>query len=139
MTAKEAWDTVTSTTIKHCWDHSGIQLDLILASTRDNSFIPTSTSTSNVGNIGPHNDPAAWQIIHEFASSNMSLLEAETHLQQFLTSCYVDTDWRPALKAVMDVEGDNDAALKAVDTLTAAASHQTGLKIQIPACLKMPA
>lgn len=48
--------------------------------------------------------PAAWQIIHEFASSDMSLPGAKTHLQQLLTGHYVDTDWRSTLKAVMDAE-----------------------------------
>ncbi|KAG1718686.1 hypothetical protein EDD22DRAFT_792243 [Suillus occidentalis] len=53
----------------------------------------------------------------------MSLPEAETHLEHHLTNCYTDTNWRPALKAIMDAEGDIDAALNAVDTLAAAASQ----------------
>ncbi|KAG1717169.1 hypothetical protein EDD22DRAFT_741518, partial [Suillus occidentalis] len=52
-------------------------------------------------------------IICEFASSEMSLPEAETHLEHHLTNRYTDTNWRPALKAIMDAEGDIDAALNA--------------------------
>jgi hypothetical protein len=68
----------------------------------------------------------------------MSLPEAETCLEQHLTDHYADTDWRPALKAVMDAEGDIATALKAVDTLAATASQRTGLKIWIPAHPKIP-
>jgi hypothetical protein len=68
----------------------------------------------------------------------MSLPEAETHLEQHLADCYANTDWRPALKAVMDAEGDIATALKAVGTLATTASRRTGLKIRIPARPKIP-
>jgi hypothetical protein len=68
----------------------------------------------------------------------MSLSEAETRLEQHLTDRYADTDWRPALKAVMDAEGDIATALEAVDTLAATASQRTGLEIRIPARPKIP-
>jgi hypothetical protein len=68
----------------------------------------------------------------------MSLPEAETRLEQHLTDCYADMDWRPALKAVVDAEGDIATALKAVDTLAATASQWTGLKIWILAHPKIP-
>ncbi|KAG1767808.1 hypothetical protein EDD22DRAFT_741963, partial [Suillus occidentalis] len=120
MMAKEAWHAVTSTTIEHCWNHTEIQ--------PDSSYSLTSTVNS-----GPHNDPVAWKIVHEFASSEMSLPEAETRLEHHLTDRYADTDWRPALKAIMDAEGDIDAALNAIriparpKTLTQVTSLETEL------------
>ncbi|KAG1764954.1 hypothetical protein EDD22DRAFT_951411 [Suillus occidentalis] len=83
--------------------------------------------------LGPHNDPVAWKIVREFASSEMSLPEAETRLEHHLTDHYADTDWRPALKAIMDAEGDIDAALNAIriparpKTLTQVTSLETEL------------
>ncbi|EGN97839.1 hypothetical protein SERLA73DRAFT_153116 [Serpula lacrymans var. lacrymans S7.3] len=45
-------------------------------------------------------------------------------------------DWNPALKAVVDAEGDIKKALEAINSLCHAASHRTGLKICIPAFTK---
>jgi hypothetical protein len=45
----------------------------------------------------------------------------------------VDSDWRPALEAVMKAEGNMQMALNAIDALMQAASRRTGLKIRIPA------
>ncbi|KAG2029212.1 hypothetical protein BDR03DRAFT_837006, partial [Suillus americanus] len=58
---------------------------------------------------------------------------AENKLQALLGKRYIDSDWRPALKAVMDAEGDVEMALNALDALMQAASRRTGLKICIPA------
>jgi hypothetical protein len=68
----------------------------------------------------------------------MSLPDAEKNLQTHLGECYMDSDWRPALKAVMDAEGDAEMALNAIDALMHAASHHTGLKIWIPAVCPRP-
>ncbi|KAG2106169.1 uncharacterized protein F5147DRAFT_543231, partial [Suillus discolor] len=64
----------------------------------------------------------------------MSLPDAESELQAHLGDCFADANWRPALKAVMDAEGDMDLALRAVNSLEKAAFGRTGLKLQIPAC-----
>ena len=45
---------------------------------------------------------------------------------------YVDTDWAPVLKAVMESE-DNESALDAVSTHRTAAQSHSGIKICIPA------
>ncbi|OJA18208.1 hypothetical protein AZE42_14108, partial [Rhizopogon vesiculosus] len=50
--AKQAWNAVTSETIKHCWDHTEIQSD------------PTAASDTR-----PHVDPAAWKIVRTFATT----------------------------------------------------------------------
>jgi len=63
----------------------------------------------------------------------MSLPDAEVRVKEILGTDYIDTDWRPAFKAVMDAEGDSDIAMSAVEQLAQAASRRTGLKIRIPA------
>jgi hypothetical protein len=68
----------------------------------------------------------------------MSLPDAEKNLQTHLGERYTDSDWRPALKAVMDAEGDAEMALNAIDALMHAASRRTGLKIRIPAVCPRP-
>ncbi|KAG2110406.1 uncharacterized protein F5147DRAFT_537855, partial [Suillus discolor] len=63
----------------------------------------------------------------------MSLPAVENDLKAQLCEHYIDSDWQPALKAIMDAEGDTDIALNAVNALAEAASHHTRLKICIPA------
>jgi hypothetical protein len=63
----------------------------------------------------------------------MTLPEAEARVKEILGTHYLDGDWRPAFKAVMDAEGDSDTAASAVERLAQAASCRTGLKIRIPA------
>ncbi|KAG2743487.1 hypothetical protein P692DRAFT_20745443 [Suillus brevipes Sb2] len=114
--AKQAWYAVTSETIKHCWDHTDNQVD------------PTTNADTR-----PHTDPVAWNIVHKFATTEMSLPDVENKLKALLGKRYIDSDWRPALKAVMDAEGDVEMASNAIDALMQAASRRTGLKIRIPA------
>jgi hypothetical protein len=64
----------------------------------------------------------------------MTLPEAEVRVKEILGTRYADADWMPAFKAVMDAEGDSDAATRAVEQLAQAASQRTGLKIRIPMC-----
>ncbi|KIK72235.1 hypothetical protein PAXRUDRAFT_22226 [Paxillus rubicundulus Ve08.2h10] len=71
--------------------------------------------------------------MREFATTEMNLPEAEAHLATHLGHRYVDTDWRPALTAVMDAEGDVATAVKALEPLAVAATCRTGIKIRIPA------
>ncbi|KAI6003020.1 hypothetical protein EDD15DRAFT_2226199, partial [Pisolithus albus] len=63
----------------------------------------------------------------------MSLPEAESQLQAHLGDRFVDSDWQPALRAVMEAEGDADKASAAVDSLRKAAVARSGLKLKIPA------
>ncbi|KAF9218623.1 hypothetical protein BS17DRAFT_720099 [Gyrodon lividus] len=53
----------------------------------------------------------------------MNLPDAEARLVAHLGHCYVDTDWQPALRAVMDAEGDVSIAMKAVEPLAEAATR----------------
>lgn len=127
MMASSAWASVSKDTIKHCWDHTQIRQQ-VSHSTPNPSCAPSSSTPDR-----PYADPTAWNVIREFAVTEMTLPEAEKRLQDILTTHYVDTDWRPALDAVMQAEGDSDAAVAAVETLATSASNRTGLKIRIPA------
>jgi len=79
-----------------------------------------------------HIDPIAWDFIHQYAARTMSFPTAESSLQAHLGDRYVNSDWQPVLKAVMESEDDN-VALDTVSTLYTAASYCTGIKIHIPA------
>jgi len=52
----------------------------------------------------PHADPLAGKIIYEFAATDLLLPNAEIRLQAHLGNRFIDVDWRPALRAVMDAE-----------------------------------
>ena len=52
--------------------------------------------------------------LRQFASTEMTLLEAEEKLMVHLGGQYSEADWQPEVKAVMDAEGD---VLKAHDSL----------------------
>ena len=80
-----------------------------------------------------HTDSVAWTIVRKFATTEMSLPDAETELQAHLGDRYVDSDWRPALSAVMEAEGDVDHSLSSIHALEQAANRRTGLKLWIPA------
>ncbi|KAF9239068.1 hypothetical protein BU15DRAFT_28025, partial [Melanogaster broomeanus] len=61
----------------------------------------------------------------------LSLPNAEIRLKAHLGNRFIDTDWQPALRAVMDAEGDSEAALKAIQPLERTAMQRPGLKLQI--------
>ena len=80
-------------------------------------------------------NPNAWDLLRKFASSDsLTLPEAEAQLELLLRQCYVDNDWQPALKAMMDAEGDIEAATAAVEKLAGKAAQSSHLKI----CLRRP-
>ena len=81
-----------------------------------------------------HMDPI--DFIHQYAAGTMPLPSVESSLHTHLGDQYVDSDWQPVLKAVMESE-DDDAALDAISTLRTAALSCSGIKIHIPA-LKEP-
>ena len=80
-------------------------------------------------------NPNAWDVLRKFSSSDsLTLPEAEAQLQLLLGQCYVDNNWQPALKAMMDAEGDIEAATAAVEKLAGEAAQSSRLKI----CLRRP-
>ncbi|KIK19907.1 hypothetical protein PISMIDRAFT_658514, partial [Pisolithus microcarpus 441] len=113
--AKKSWDTVSTETIKHCWDHTKIQPD-----------------DSNMSSFPAHVDPIAWNLVCQYAAGIISLQTAESSLLAQLGDCYLHTDWEPVLNAVMESE-DDDSALDIVSTFYTATSSHTSLKICIPA------
>ena len=82
--------------------------------------------------VEPLSDPGAWDILRKFASSDMTLPEAEESLIKHLGDRFKDNDWRPALKAIMDAEGDVPSAQLAVQRFSVKCS-QPKLTIKVPA------
>ena len=62
----------------------------------------------------------------------MTLLQAEEKLSTHLGDCYLAKDWYPALKAVIDAEGDVIKAQKALHEISVAYEHPK-LTIKVPA------
>ena len=63
----------------------------------------------------------AWDLLRQFASlDTMTLPQAEEKLSVHLGDRYVAKDWYPALKAVMDAEGDVIKAQKALREISLA-------------------
>ncbi|KAK2463928.1 hypothetical protein APHAL10511_004100 [Amanita phalloides] len=80
-------------------------------------------------------NPNVWDLLRKFASSDsLTLPEVEAQLQLLLGQRYVDNDWQPVLKAVMDAEGDIEAATAVVKKLAIEAAQSSCLKI----CLWCP-
>ena len=108
--ARDAWNSVSSTTIEHCWNHTGIQRAPIGRITlhvpaKSRSHAPDSPIA------------AAWNVLEELATTDMTLPQAEDRLQSVLGDGYVDEEWRPALCAVMAAENDVEAALNSISNL----------------------
>ncbi|KAG6885130.1 hypothetical protein C0995_009563, partial [Termitomyces sp. Mi166 len=106
----EAWNTIDSETIQNCWDHTEIQ--------------PEQRKTVE---LPIHADPGARDVLQNFAVSDMTLPMAEDQLRERLGDKYIDSDWQPALKAVMDAEGDVEAI-----RLLAERSNLPKLTIKLP-------
>jgi hypothetical protein len=117
LPTKDAWAAVTSMTIKNCCDHTQIQL-------------PPSQSTSS--DSSPCTDTTAWSLIREFATTDMTLLVVEKRLEEHFGNQYADKDWRPALNAVLEAEGDVVKAQEAIRGL-ASSCHLPRLTIKLPA------
>jgi hypothetical protein len=66
-------------------------------------------------------DPIAWDFIRQYAAGLKSLPNVENDLHAHLGDKFVDSDWQPVLKVVMESE-DDDSALDAVSALCTAAS-----------------
>ena len=81
-------------------------------------------------------NPIAWDILREFASSDvMTLPDVESRLKLLLGVGYVEEDWRPAINAIFITENDTTAATQEVERLAAAAASNSRLKI----CIQRPA
>jgi hypothetical protein len=111
MMAKEAWDDVDSTTIKNCWDHTQIQRTAIILRI---PVAPKPTAAKDNGS----NDKLTWKVVEQFAGSEtMTLPETEEALRGVLGDRYVEEEWSPILKVVMDAEKDTESALATIKKL----------------------
>jgi hypothetical protein len=103
LMAEDAWDSILSTTIEHCWDHTKIQCPPIMLRLPQACIAQTSSDSQAT---------AAWTILKEFATTDMGLPEAEQALKDHFEDQYIDSEWRPALDAVMAAENDTSVALE---------------------------
>jgi len=104
LMAKEAWDSIEPTTIKHCWDHTAIQRPPIMLR------IPATSHNNSAVQTPPTTDPITWQIIRDFATTEMTLPDAEDALKRHLGENYHDDEWLPVLQTVMDADEDGNSA-----------------------------
>jgi hypothetical protein len=70
-----------------------------------------------------------WNIINNFAVTDMTLPHAKNQLENLLSTYYSDSDWHSALNGVLAAENNSIKALKAINKLSKAATAQspTGL------------
>lgn len=61
----------------------------------------------------------AWDVVCEFASGEITLLQAVEALQDILSNGYVSSHWQPAFNMVFTCENDHPKAIKAVKALAA--------------------
>ena len=136
---KTAWKEVLPLTIEHCWAHTGIQrlVSCATAFTYNWKLTRFHSQPYNPAAIPAHMNPNAWDLLRKFASSDsLTLPEVEAQLQSLLGQRYVDNDWQPALKAIMDAEGDIEAAIAAIEKLADEAAQNSRLKTRLPRCLE---
>jgi hypothetical protein len=101
LMAKEAWDAVQPTTIRHCWNHTSIQRDPIMLR------IPA--AKHGHGHAVGQASLEAWNVLEDLATSRKTLPEAEEGLEKIYGSTYEDSVWRPALAAITGSETTEDA------------------------------
>ena len=101
-----AWQSVSPTTLKNCWNHTGIQ----------HLRLPTITLRHPRPSM-PATLAAGWDIVVEWATKQSSLPEVHAHLQNCLGDQYKASDWNEPLDLVLRAEDDIDAALAALDAL----------------------
>ena len=103
--AKESWDAILPKTISICWDHTSIQRSPILL--HISAASKPSPSLSN-------QDDTTWEIIWNFALTDMMLPKAEDALKDCLGEKYDDECWRPVLDTIMAAKGDVNTAIKLI-------------------------
>ena len=102
--AKRAWDSVSPTTIKNCWNHTDIQ----------QPQLPIITLRPPRP-LMPANLTAGWDIVVQFATNSWSIPQAHSFLQECLGNQYIASKWNEPLDSASGAEGDTNAALAAVN------------------------
>lgn len=137
---KRAWNDVKPSTIENCWRHSGVAPaegedfeDIYIDS--DAPSDPESDVEMEDVTDGDATATASgvriargWQIVLDFATSDLSLPMVEHELQELFGVDYDDEIYRPALAAVMEAEGDQQKASHAVKRLMPAPNTVTTSK-----------
>jgi hypothetical protein len=91
-------------------------------------LLPPGPSSDGIQTISDH---GAWDILHQFASTDITLPQAELALNNHLGDWYKDVDWHLALDAVMVAEGDVRKAQKAIQRLSTACGRPK-ITIKLP-------
>ena len=79
--AEQVWKSVSSTTIKNCWNHTEIQRPRLPTITLRPPRLPM-----------PANFAAGWDIVIQFATKSWSVPEAHSFLQERLGDQYVASE-----------------------------------------------
>jgi hypothetical protein len=134
LMAKEAWKEVSSETIAACWRHTQIQpqcANHFHFITRTNQSLSQELHPS--AEIEPLQDPKAWQIVKDFAAGRIETFpQAQQQLEAYLKSKYKAGEWDTAFKMIFLAEEDDDAAVKAIDNLSAASMLQSSTSVSAP-------
>ncbi|CAK5282842.1 unnamed protein product [Mycena citricolor] len=131
---ESVWNNVTPTTIANCWIHTKITpketdewedifVDPNAPDSSDSECDEPSaeqTASAEKTPTSAEATKAAWDVMLAFATTDMSLPQAEEQLQRVLGPAYYPKDWQAALEAVMACEGDAVEAELAVRDLIAA-------------------
>ncbi|KAJ7826087.1 hypothetical protein B0H14DRAFT_3467871 [Mycena olivaceomarginata] len=76
------------------------------------------SASSSLSNTAPLNEiQRAWDVILDFATTDMTYPQAKSGLQSVLSSGYVPAEWETALEAVMNAEENTVVAEQAVRAL----------------------
>jgi hypothetical protein len=113
LMAKEAWNMIQPTTIKHCWNHTAIQRDPIMLR------IPL---RHGHGHGVSQASLEAWNVLEDLATSRKTLPEAEEGLKKIYGNSYDDSIWWPALATITGSE-TTDNALDELAMFKAAAEN----------------
>lgn len=126
---RNAWNVIEPITITNCWKHTKIQGQVNLKSLiwkathghhRNGSTTTTEAMKSGSTTLPPTAiaDPAAWEIVKEFAAANnISLPQAENNLKAYLGSHYHYEEWKTAFDVVLEAEDNTNTAIQNVNAL----------------------
>ncbi|CAA7270543.1 unnamed protein product [Cyclocybe aegerita] len=114
LMVQQAWDAVDAKTISNCWRHAKIQPTDALT-----TAVVQANPAAVTASIPATKDMAAWDVVLLFATSDeMRLLQAEEKLRDVLGVRYVEEEWQPVLKVVMDAENNQQKAVKGIDQVS---------------------
>ncbi|KAJ3559043.1 hypothetical protein NP233_g11363 [Leucocoprinus birnbaumii] len=100
---REGWDEITSETIEHCWNHTQIQP------------LPGPVSTTSKPDEPSSLQACVWNIIRTFATTSMTMPEAQEKLKELLKDRYKEEEWMAAFDIVFRAEEDVDRALEEIN------------------------